>query len=30
MYRNAPFLIVISDVRLGRSPGTTRHNEERI
>jgi hypothetical protein len=30
MYRNAPFLIVISNGRFSRGPGTTRHNVERL
>src|SRR5947208_12525579 len=28
VYRNAPFLIMISNGRFSRSPGTTRHNLE--
>jgi hypothetical protein len=28
VYRNAPFLIMISNGRFSRSPGTTRHNVE--
>jgi hypothetical protein len=28
VYRNAPFLIMISNGRFSRGPGTTRHNVE--